>query len=468
MAATFNEVYEWLEGPMADHFVCPVPPAASNSTGKGMCWLPDGIFLSDNLIELRQVRVKKESDYEVFYYTAAERRVRVSGGPVLHGGAFDKRNHYQGDGDGFWTLNSTGVPLKLPFEQHSYRQQINPQKNLNPVSRHGWYGTYEHAGFTLRSDALANKSAFLRQIAQLREVGWLDRYTRAVSISTVVLNPNNGLGALVTILVETPEDGVIRITPDVLVMQPRASGASPSGVDILNQHSFILNACFFFYSILTQLARWFHKFLEGRAYLKRPGNLVDWVIVLISGFVLVDFLIIDYRCPDLTGDDAGEQLLRAGYSMNYTMQRVSTISGMLLWMLILRALKFVPQLLGSRLNLFSHTVEKSAVDLLAFLGTALVVLCAFTCIFHFTLGTYLRELATLECIRLDVLETNPGPNPNANPSSRSSLASLQSGSPDYLSRLSLLAYLLYLLPVSRCVLYGHPRPLCSLGAPTLV
>ena len=88
-------------------------------------------------------------------------------------------------------------------------------------------------------------------------------------------------------------------------------------------------------------------------------------------------------------------MLRAGYTVNYTMQRASTFYGVLLWLLILRSLKFVPQLLGSRLHLFARTVERSAVDLLAFLGTSLVILVAFTCIFHFTLGTYLPEFATL-------------------------------------------------------------------------
>ena len=71
MASTFGELYEWLEGPVAEHFVCPTPPAPStsprqsshthgHSVSQSMCWLPDGQFLSDNLIELRQVRVKPE------------------------------------------------------------------------------------------------------------------------------------------------------------------------------------------------------------------------------------------------------------------------------------------------------------------------------------------------------------------------------------------------------------------------
>ena len=77
-------------------------------------------------------------------------------------------------------------------------------------------------------------------------------------------------------------------------------------------------------------------------------------IIILSTFVIIDLLVIEYRCADLTGLDAAEMLLRASYSLNYTMQRVSTLSGILLWMLILRMLKFVPQLFGARLDLFSQ------------------------------------------------------------------------------------------------------------------
>ena len=55
----------------------------------------------------------------------------------------------------------------------------------------------------------------------------------------------------------------------------------------------------------------------------------------------------------------------------------------------------MPHLCGSRHHLFAFTVEKSALDLLAFVASATVILIAFTSIFHFTLGTYLPEFATL-------------------------------------------------------------------------
>ena len=154
-----------------------------------------------------------------------------------------------------------------------------------------------------------------------------------------------------------------------------------------------MQAAFAFYCLLTQFVRWFYK--GNRSYFNKLGNIFDLAITFIAGTIVVDFMRIDYRMPDLTQPDAPDQLLRAGYTVNYTMQHASTFYGMLLWMLILRLLKFVPHLFGSRHHLFSHTVEKSALDLLAFVGAAAVILVAFTCIFHFTLGTYLIEFATL-------------------------------------------------------------------------
>ena len=54
-----------------------------------------------------------------------------------------------------------------------------------------------------------------------------------------------------------------------------------------------------------------------------PGTYFDLVIVLISGMITVDFMAIDLRSPDLSSSDAPEQLLRSGYTINYTMQRAS-------------------------------------------------------------------------------------------------------------------------------------------------
>ena len=58
MVGEVEEIYEWMEGPLASHFLCPKPPSADEPNGtKSMCYLPDGTFISDNLIELRQVRM---------------------------------------------------------------------------------------------------------------------------------------------------------------------------------------------------------------------------------------------------------------------------------------------------------------------------------------------------------------------------------------------------------------------------
>ena len=55
----------------------------------------------------------------------------------------------------------------------------------------------------------------------------------------------------------------------------------------------------------------------------------EWAIIILSIFILADFVRIGYKAPDLTGADASKQLLRGAYSMNYIMQRVSTEAGAL-------------------------------------------------------------------------------------------------------------------------------------------
>ena len=42
-----------------------------------------------------------------------------------------------------------------------------------------------------------------------------------MQVSIMVFNPANEIGSLVSVLIETPREGVLRITPDVLVMQVR-------------------------------------------------------------------------------------------------------------------------------------------------------------------------------------------------------------------------------------------------------
>ena len=39
-------------------------------------------------------------------------------------------------------------------------------------------------------------------------------------------------------------------------------------------------------------------------YFSRLGNFFDWVIIVVSTFILIDFLVIEYRRPDLSRADA--------------------------------------------------------------------------------------------------------------------------------------------------------------------
>ena len=404
LSGEIGEIYEWLEGPIAQHFICEEPPApfVAGSSVRPMCVLPDGSFLSDNLVELRQLRVKP-LETAVQYYSATN-RVTVSGRPAPHGGKYNEESNR--DYGPTWTLNGTDAsgaaeqPFTLAYGKATYRSQMRDPSGqpieVSSMERWGWYSAYHFGGFVLTSNRSAGKQSWLDQVRMLQNAGWIDAFTRAVTVSTVLLNPATGLGAFVTVLVELPDTGVIRITPDVLVT-PRTGVVGVEDEGALNQvvlsYTLRLQGVFFFYALLSQLSRWFYK--GTYAYFSKLGNHFEVTIIAMVGWVLKDYLIVRYRYPDLDGADAPYLNLQAGYTINYTMQRASTITGILLWLLILRVLKFVPQLLGSRLHLFSHTVENAAWDLLAFFATSTVIIFAFTAIFHFTLGSYLNEFATL-------------------------------------------------------------------------
>ena len=262
MAGTFGEIYDWMEGPLAEHFVCAMPPATLENTSdfgqKSMCWLPDGQFLSDNLIELRQVRVLPENT-TVKYYTDISRSISLEGQPKIPlGGKYSlERNRDTRD----WELQHTpsGRQLNFTFERPSYRacsQPGRPPLDVLPIQRYGWceryptsrrwchrfrrgaplpaplpppphpkcrrYDSYHFGGFVKHSATQGSRADFRALARELREAMWMDRFTRAVTVSTMVLNPANGIGSLITVLIETPREGVMRITPNVLVMQRTA------------------------------------------------------------------------------------------------------------------------------------------------------------------------------------------------------------------------------------------------------
>ena len=80
------------------------------------------------------------------------------------------------------------------------------------------------------------------------------------------------------------------------------------------------------------------------------GNLFDWIIIIVNGFIVFDTMCTIYRFPYLETDNGPHDFLAAGYTINYTMQRSMSWSGVLLFLIVMRWLKFIPQVRYSRLN----------------------------------------------------------------------------------------------------------------------
>ena len=100
-----------------------------------------------------------------------------------------------------------------------------------------------------------------------------------------------------------------------------------------------------------------------------------------------------YLFPDLTEHDAGQQMLNSAYTLNRLMQDSSNFFGLQLFILILRTLKFVPNI-SRRFSLISSTMSTAMFDILTFFVIAIFIIMAFTVFFSFTLGSYFFEFST--------------------------------------------------------------------------
>jgi hypothetical protein len=249
MAGEIDEFYEWLQGPLATHFLCHEPPVAGDvlNGSKPMCYLPDGAFIADNVIELRQVRVKPQVESRLHYFTSS-RPISIAGAWVISGSEYSDKAAR--DTTSPWVLpaaGGAGEPLSMPFESATYRSKFAGLE-LRPLPRWGWYDVYDFGGFVYRSSPQANATVFRAAVDQLRASQWIDRLTRAITVSTVLLNPATGLGCLVTVLLETPREGVMRVSPKILVMHQTEARERGFFSHVVNQPARECGATFFFYS----------------------------------------------------------------------------------------------------------------------------------------------------------------------------------------------------------------------------
>ena len=72
-----EDLYAWLKGPLTEHFVCATPPLPNTGSPllHEMCVLPNSVFMSDSLIEIRQLRALPDVGSRVGYYTGGQEDV---------------------------------------------------------------------------------------------------------------------------------------------------------------------------------------------------------------------------------------------------------------------------------------------------------------------------------------------------------------------------------------------------------
>ena len=194
---------------------------ATNGT-HNVCYLPDTLFVGDNLIEVRTLRVKPQTKDDLAYFTSPDRTVRVDGDAVEFGGKWISstgnmlgRSNDEEDADEFWNVSSK---LSLPYDPKGKFYRLRASAGGDPkevFGRFGWYGYYKFGGYIASLYGPPDEAR--AQIDELMANDFVDKYTRAVQVSTVVGNPNKNLWALATVLFEFPEEGELRITSEACV-----------------------------------------------------------------------------------------------------------------------------------------------------------------------------------------------------------------------------------------------------------
>ena len=125
--------------------------------------------------------------FSPFFIWQADRRIHVNEQVVKWGGKWKEEGGR--DLGPTWTPNATLAPnLTLHWEEPEYTSQYG--STIDSFSMTGWYDRYDFGGFVVRLNM--NASQARASINQLEAVGFIDRYTRAVRVSTALANPSLG------------------------------------------------------------------------------------------------------------------------------------------------------------------------------------------------------------------------------------------------------------------------------------
>ena len=191
----------------------------------------------------------------------------------------------------------------------------------------------------------------------------------------------------------------MRITADIIVMRPSsARGDAEESTDntdyaarATSNRPLLLETSLCFYLLGSELGRLRSKGV--RSYASDLGVIYYWGLIGVTIFVVVNQLGMELKMPDLSGSDAPQQILQSAYTISYAWQRTSTLFGLQLFMLVLKSLQFLQYI--KRFSLIGTTLTYAAGDIFVFFVVMAFVIAAFTFLYHFSFGTYMREFSTI-------------------------------------------------------------------------
>ena len=297
---------------------------------------------------MRTLRVKPQTKDDLAYFTSPDRTVRVDGDAVEFGGKWISstgnmlgRSNDEEDADEFWNVSSK---LSLPYDPKGKYYRLRASAGGDPkevFGRFGWYGYYKFGGYIAslygppdearaqarRATALPPAAALRgtapectvlarAQIDELMANDFVDKYTRAVQVSTVVGNPNKNLWALATVLFEFPEEGELRITSEACVGAKPLAHVGLAKLLQISDLPLVVLITLSLYLFLNEMGRLRTKGV--RNWLLKPQTYYDCAMMSLAFYVAINVFRTEYRRPDLEGADAPQQVLQSAWRLTHT------------------------------------------------------------------------------------------------------------------------------------------------------
>lgn len=281
-----------------------------------------------------------------------------------------------------WNPMTGNASVDVTREEYQYKRA----SELNGYPYWGEMAVYSGGGYVVKLKG--NMTVLRNKMIQLRDEGWIDRYTRAVFVEFTVMNPGINLFSVSMLLSEfRPSGGLFpsyRFEPAMLL--PYMNSA------MLFQLACEIIYLIFIVIFLVKEARAIYR--DRCAYFKEFWNLVELAIIFMSVSATVIYFYRLFEVNKLTERfriSHGNEYMKFQY-VGYWSEMMSYMIG---WLVFLASLKFLKLLrFNKRMSLLASTLKASCKDLMHFSIIFNIVFLAFIQVFYLIYVANIKDFKT--------------------------------------------------------------------------